>query len=88
MITPSDVTFTTLLSVSPIVSPLLFLTVNAPDVASSESLARNCAAVLATLLLSTSADVLCAVPAKTKSESTTLNPFTTFPVKLGIVSTF
>ena len=86
--TPSAVTFTTLLSVSPTVSPRLFLTVNAPDVASSESLARNCAAVLEILLLSTSADVLAAVPANTKSASTVLNPLTTSPTKLGIVSTF
>ena len=77
-----------MLSVSPTVSPLLFLTVNAPDVASSESLARNCAAVLDTLLLSTSADVFDAVPAKIKSASTTLNPLTTLPVNPGIVSTF
>ena len=78
----------TLLSVKPIVTPLLFLTDKEPLVESSESLARNCPAVLITPEESTRDCVLVAVPAKTKSESTTLNPFCTFPVKLGIVSMF
>ena len=77
-----------LLSVNPTVSPLLFLTERAPDVESSESLARNWPAVLTTPCESTSDCVEVAVPAKIKSVSATLNPLTTSPVKLGIVSMF
>ena len=67
---------------------MLFLIERAPLVESSESLAKNCAAVLTIPCESTSDSVLLAVPAKIKSVSTTLNPFTTFPVKFGIVSMF
>ena len=54
---------------------------------SSRSLAKNGFAVLTTPW-SQQVVLDVAVPAKIKSVSATLNPFTTSPVKLGIVSMF